>query len=113
MSISRLSASLLDAAVCALPAAIPFWYPMDAAWRILPSTSPRTSRGSHVRDRSDPDASLTWGVRNLADLLDVSTHFLHEGCLTVFAVVESVRPEREAREVEREAGQRVYQEPDA
>ena len=52
-------------------------------------------------------------MRNLADLLDVSTHFLHEGCLTVFAVVESVRPEREAREVEREAGQRVYEEPDA
>ena len=70
VSISRLSASLLDAAVCALPAAIPFWYPMDAAWRILPSTSPRTSRGSHVRDRSDPDASLmaSRAVRKVPDV---------------------------------------------
>ena len=69
-SISRLSASLRDAAVCALPAAIPFWYPMDAAWRILPSTSPRTSRGSHARDRSDPDASLmaSLAVRKVPDV---------------------------------------------
>ena len=62
---------------------------------------------------ADPDASLTWGVRNLADLLDVGTHFLHEGCLTVFAVLESVQPEPEAHEVEREAGQGASQEPDA
>ena len=52
-------------------------------------------------------------MRNLADLLDVSTHFLHEGCLTVFAVLESVQPEPEAHGVEREGGQGASQEPDA
>ena len=48
----------------------PFWYPMDAAWRILPSTSPRTSRGSHARDRSEPDASLmaSLAVRKVPDV---------------------------------------------
>ena len=70
---------------------------------ISPGAVSRRSAGAHFGEpghSADPDASLTWGVRNLADLLDVSMSFLHEGCLTVFAVIESVQPESEAHEVE-------------
>ena len=68
-----------------------------------PGAVSRRSAGAHFGEpghSANPDASLTWGVRNLADLHDVSSHFLHEGCLTVFAVIESVQPESEAQEVE-------------
>ena len=68
-----------------------------------PGAVSRRSAGAHFGEpghSANPDASLTWGVRNLADLHDVSSHFLHEGCLTVFAVIESVQPESEAHEVE-------------
>ena len=70
---------------------------------VSPGAVSRRSAGAHFGEpghSADPNASLTWGVRNLADLLDVSAHFLHEGCLTVFAVIESVQPESEAHEVE-------------
>jgi len=45
---------------------------------------------------SSPTASLTWGVRAMVDLHEVhepAHQFLHDGCLTVYALIESVEPE--------------------
>lgn len=45
---------------------------------------------------SSPTASLTWGVRAMVDLHEVhepARQFLHDGCLTVYALIESVEPE--------------------
>lgn len=56
----------------------------------------RRSLGAHFGEPAQcgsPTASLTWGVRSMADLAEITSAdspLLHAGALTVFAVIESV-----------------------